>query len=361
MSSRQTPIRIRPRAATSLWGTLLSALLLGTFAMPVFAQPAVDRSAVEEKRKDQEAKRALKEQLKKQRTKETAGQREERLREEAKDTNRKLALQRAQEALQAAAQRKNRKGLELMTLAWMLDPHRMDYPFNVAAFAEALKRPELELRAYTGFMNLALRELGQLGKNAGDYKATIEERLAKANTRMEFLRNRYTTGTVKLMVVIATNCEIFLDGAFVGETEGKIEAIAGQHKVKSICPGYYDIEQFANVRAGDASTYRLRPAPIPYYGYLVFVVKPSNGVTVFLDDIPVDKRRGEKPDEKGTITGTGIKKDPIALQSRKWIIRFKKDGYDRWHRRITINRDQITIVNAVLEKMADQVEVSGND
>ncbi len=361
MRARHTPIRICPRAATSFPGMLLSALLLTAFALPALAQPAADRSAVEEKRKALAAKRALKEQLKKQRTKESAGQREERLREETKDANRKLALKRAQEALQAAARRQNRKGLELMTVAWMLDPRRMDYPFNVAAFAEALKQSELELRAYASFINLAERELGQLGKNAGDYKATIEERMAKANARMQILRNRYTTGTVKLMVVTATNCEIFLDGAFVGETDGKIEAMAGQHKIKSICPGYYDIEQFANVRAGDASTYRLRPVQIPYYGYLVFLVKPNDGVTVFLDDIPVEKRRGKKPDEKGAITGTGIKKDPIALHARKWIIRFKKDGYDRWHRRITINRDQITIVNAVLEKMSDQVEVSGND
>jgi len=345
----------------TLRGQLLSALLMATFALPAFAQPAVDRSAIEEKRKAQEAKRKLKEQLKKQRTKETAGQKEERLREESKEANRKLALVRAQEALQAAARRQNRKGMELMTVAWMLDPHRMDYPFNVAAFAEALKKHDLEIRAYAGFMNLATRELSQLGKNAGDYKATIEERVAKANGRLEILRNRFTTGTVKLMVVTASNCEIFLDGAFVGENEGKIEAIAGQHKVKSICPGYYDIEQFANVRAGDTSTYKLRPSPIPYYGYLVFKVKPAAGVTVFLDDIPVDKRLGDKPDQKGAITGTGSKKDPIALHSRKWIIRFKKDGYDRWHRRITINRDQITIVNAVLEKMSDQVEVTGND
>ena len=331
------------------------------FVGSAMAQPAVDRSVVEEKRKEQEAKRKLKDQLKAQRTKETAGQRESRLREETKEAHRKIALEKAQQAMQAAGRRQNRKAIDLLHAAWMLDPLRMDYPFNVAAFAEALNLPEMEVKAYTAFTNLAERELSQLGKNAGDYKATIEERLAKSGERLQILRNRFTTGTIKLVVLTATDCEIFLDGAYVGQTDGKIEAIAGQHKVKTICPGYYDIEQFANVRAGDANVFKLRPTPIPYYGYLVFKVKPADGVTVFLDDIPLEKRRGDKPDEKGTITGTGIKKDPVALHARKWIIRFKKDGYDRWHRRITVRRDQITIVNAALEKMSDQVEVSGND
>ena len=340
---------------------LATPLALLLFVGSALAQPAVDRSAVDEKRADQEAKRKLKEALKAQRTKETPGQRESRLREEAKEANRAIALEKAQGAMQAAARRQNNKAIEMLHAAWMLDPLRMDYPFNVAAFGEALNKPEIELRAYTAFINLADRELAQLGKATNDYKTTIVERLAKANGRMEVLRHRFTTGTVKLVVETATECEIFLDGAFVGAIEGKIEALAGQHKVKTICPGYYDIEQFANVRTGDANVYKLRPKPVPYYGYLVINVKPDDDVTVFLDDIPLEKRRGEKPDEQGAITGTGSKKDPIALQARQWIVRFKKDGYDRWHRRITIRRDQITIVNAALEKMSDQVEAVDND
>lgn len=349
-----------PRSRPGLPALALGLALL-MFSATALAQPTADRSAVEEKRKAQEAKRKLKEQLKAQRTKENASQREARLREEAKEADRKLALVRAQEAMQAAARRQNNKAIDLLQTAWMLDPMRMDYPFNVAAFAEALNKPEIELRAYTALINLAERELAQLGKVENDYKTTIEERLVKARGRLEVLRHRQTTGTVKLVVETATDCEIFLDGAYVGGTEGKIEALAGQHKVKSVCPGYYDIEQFANVRAGDANIYKLRPTPIPYYGYLIVNVMPSEGVTVFLDDVPVEKRLGEKPTEQGAITGSGAKKDPFALHARKWIIRFKKDGYDRWHRRITIRRDQITIVNAALEKMADQVQTTGND
>lgn len=346
------------------WGkTALRWLLAASLLTPTLAwaqAPAeADRSEMEAKKKAQEEARKERERLKAEAVKETSDQREARLRAEAKVNNAQAALAKAQEALKAAARRQNRLGQTLMTEAWVLDPTNMDYPFNAGAFAEANGDTEGEFWALSGFMSLAVRELVALGPSNSDYKATIEERTSKARGRMDTLRNKVSSGMVEISTV-PDECEIYLDGAFVGKGKGTIEAITGQRRVRTDCMGFKPLDQFLNVRAGDANSLVLRPMPIDYYGYLVINLKPTDGVTIFLDDIEIEKRSGPEPNAEGTVSGKGSKVDPVRLSARKWIIRFEKPGYDRWHRRIEIRRDQITVVNAALEKMSDNVEASGN-
>ncbi|MEY3013201.1 MAG: hypothetical protein RIT45_1936 [Pseudomonadota bacterium] len=341
---------------------LATAALLVTLGAPSFAsaQPAADRSELEEKKRLQEEKRRTIEKLKEEATRETEDQKESRLRAEAKVAKQQEALAKAKEALTAAARRQNRKGQDLMREAWMLDPGNMDYSFNTAAFAEANNDGEAEFWAYSAFTTLALNELVALGPSTSDYKTQIEERVAKARGRMDALRGKLSTGMVSLEVQ-PSDCELYLDGAYLGRGKGKIEALTGSRTVRTDCQGYKPLEQVLNVRGGDANTALLRPRSIDYYGYLIFNVKPADGVTVFLDDVDITKRVGAEPNADGVVTGTGSKKDPIHLHARKWIIRFYKPGYDRWHRRIEIRRGQITVVNAALEKMSDTVESSGNE
>jgi hypothetical protein len=97
----------------------------------------------------------------------------------------------------------------------------------------------------------------------------------------------------------------------------------------------------------------IKPKQIAYFGKLIVKVEPSDGVTVFLDDIPVGDRAADKPTNEGKIVGAGTKQEPYQLAARKWIIRFAKDGYDRWHRRIEIKRDQLSMVEAKLELLSE--------
>lgn len=346
-----------PRAPFAL---VLALLIAAICVSPAAAQPVADRSELEEKKRIQEEKRKQIEKMKEEATRETADQKEARLRSEKKVANQQAALEKAKEALAAASRRQNKKGQDLMAEAWKLDPGNMDYPFNTAAFAEANNDPEMEFWAYSGFMALALNELAALGPSTSEYKTQIENRVQKARTRMDAVRSKVSSGMVSLEVD-PKDCEIYLDGAYLGRGKGKIEALTGSREVRTDCQGYKPFVQQLNVRAGDANTALLRPKPIDYYGYLIFNVKPDEEVTVFLDDVEISKRVGAEPNPDGVITGTGSKKDPIRLHARKWIIRFYKKGFDRWHRRIEIRRDQITVVNAALEKISDTVEASGND
>jgi len=348
----QLLIRAAPRG---LFALLAGVSVLAGDPPAALAQDLGDRSEVERKKAEREA--AEKARLAAE-VKETEEQREARERIENRERRVKEARDKFAQAAQAAAKRQNDRGLELMEAAWMLDPTNLDYPTNTALFAKALKRPEIEFRAHAAVKALAKRALASM-EAAAPKRGYYEEQLAEANLRLEVLRATLSTGVLQVSVDPAM-CEIYVEGAFLGTGSGEIETITGQRKITTSCQGYTDFELFANVRQGDPTVAKVKPTAIPYFGKLVFRVEPADEVTVFLDDVPIGQRGGDKPTKDGQITGAGTKEAPITLAARKWIIRFHKEGYDRWHRRIDIRRDQTFQVDARLESLAELEQDRGS-
>ncbi len=351
-------MRTTPRDArrpAGMWLALAAGLALLTIAPVAVAQPAVDRAAIEEKRKRDEEQRQAIEAAKKKKLEESGEQAELRKRDEEKAARRGEALQRAQMAQSAASRRQNRKAMEFMNAAWMLDPQNMNYPFFTAALAEANNESELEFTAYAAFERVANHMLEQFGDADHPMKATLIERKLKASERVRLLREKFSSGVVRLSSV-PDSCDILLDGAWVGQGSGQLEALVGSHKAEAYCVGFYPFEQPIIVRAGDPANIVLRPNPVPFYGNVVVELQPSDGVTIFFDDVSVEQRLADKPTKDGKIAGKGTRKNPYRLLARKWIIRFHKDGYDRWHRRLTVTRDGTVMVQAKLEKMSEAIE-----
>lgn len=329
----------------------LPIALTTLLAVTAFAQEA-DRSEVEAKKKAQEEKEKAKAAAVVQ---ETDMQREQREAQEKKEHNAKEAVKRFTEASEAARKGQTARALNLLEAAAALDPFRHEFPLNVATVAEALKQPETEFKALSAATILLKRVIAQVGDSPK--KPEYEAQLKKAETRIAELKTdgKVATGTIRLFAD-PKNCEIFLDGAFVGTGEGVIESLTGTRKAETRCVGFYDYEQFVNVRVGDPTSSTIKPKPIPYFGKLLVKVDQTEGVTVFLDDVPVEQRLAEKPTQEGKIAGKGTKAEPYQLAARKWIIRFAKDGYDRWHRRIEIRRDETVVVDARLEPLAETAE-----
>lgn len=353
--------RIFGRRGRGSWalGLIIGALAIGPMAaVPLAgAQDMGDRSEVERKKKEREEAEKARAAME---VKESDEQREARERMEKREANIDLAKKKFADAAVAAAKRQNEKGLDLMTSAWYLDPFTIDYPLNTAKFAEALGRTEIEFRALAATKVLAKRNLSGLSDES-PRKAFLEEALAHANSRLDVVQHKLSVGTLQVSVEPAA-CEIFVEGAFVGVGTGEIDTITGQRKVETKCAGFFDYEQFVNVRVGDPTSAKVKPNPIPYFGRLILKVDPADGVTVFLDDVPVQQRMAEKPTKEGAITGAGSRENPIQLAARKWVLRFAKDGYDRWHRRIDIRRDQTLLIDARLESLAElEAEKSGVD
>lgn len=344
-------------------GSWALRLVIGAWAIaawapaPSWAQDLGDRSEVERKKKEREEAEKARAAME---VKESDEQREARERLEKREANIDLAKKKFADAAVAAAKRQNEKGLDLMTSAWYLDPFTIDYPLNTAKFAEALGRTEVEFRALAATKVLAKRNLAGLS-NESPRKAFLEEALNHANTRLEVVQQKLSIGTLQVSVE-PTSCEIFVEGAFVGVGSGEIDTITGQRKIETKCPGFFDYEQFVNVRTGDPTVAKVKPNPIPYFGKLILKVDPADGVTVFLDDVPLQQRLADKPTKEGAVTGAGTKESPIQLAARKWVLRFAKDGYDRWHRRIDVRRDQTLLIDARLESLAElEAEKSGSD
>ena len=333
---------------------LRAAALLGlgtAMALPATAQET-DRSEVEAKKKAQEEKERAKAAAVVQ---ESDQAREQREAQEKKEHNAKEAVKRFMEAGEAARKNQPARALSLLEAACQLDPWRHEFPLNVATVAEALKQPETEFKHLSAASILLKRLIVQVGDSPKkpDYEAQLKKTLA----RMEELRSdgKIATGVIRLFAE-PKSCDIFLDGVFVGQGSGEIESLTGTRKAETRCVSFYDYEQFVNVRVGDPTSATIRPTPVPYFGKLIVKVDPADGVLTFLDDVPLEQRIAEKPSQEGKIAGKGTKAEPYQLAARKWIIRFAKDGYDRWHRRIDIHRDETVLVDARLESLADKDE-----
>ncbi len=330
----------------------LCALLLVGGGAPAYAQPAAeDRSAIEEKKKAREEAEKRKAEAT---VNETGEQKEERERGEKKAERAKEAVKKYMAAGEATRRRENQKALDLMEAAWMLDPYRYEFSRDTAALAEALQATEMEFRARVALKIVATKTMAQLA-DTNPKKKDLEDMLAKSQERLDIVKGKLSTGVIKLSSEPKT-CEIFLEGTFVGIGSGEIEAVAGQRKVEAHCQGFYDHELFVNVRLGDPSSATIKPNAIAYFGELIVKVEPQDGVTIFLDDISTTDRAAEKPTPDGKITGKGTRELPYKLAARKWIIRFQKDGYDRWHRRIEVKRDQKMMIDARLEALNESIE-----
>lgn len=307
-----------------------------------------DRAEVERKKAEREA---LEKQRASMKVEESDEQREARERQEAKDKRIKLAQDKANQAVQAANKRQNDKGMALMEAAWMTDPLTPEYPRYTAEFAKALQKPELEFRAWSAVRTLCKLNLAGLAPDSPS-REKYQDMLDLAEPRLEFLRTKLATGMLQIQVEPGS-CEIFVEGAYAGVGKGEMEMATGERKIETRCIGYKDMMQFVVVRQGDPSVAKIKCDPIPYFGKLVVKLDPRDGVTTYLDDVPTSQRLGEKATKEGTISGEGSKEKPYILAARKWIIRFQKDGYDRWHRRIEIRRDQTLLVDARLESLTE--------
>ena len=181
--------------------------------------PEVDRSEVEAKKKAQEEKEKAKAAAVVQ---ESDAAREQREAQEHKEQNAKEAVKRFAEASEAARKGQTARALTLLEAAAALDPYRHEFPMNVAAVAEALKQPETEFRAYAAAAVLLRRVIAQVGDSPK--KPEYEAQLKKAETHMADLKadGKAASGTIRLFAE-PKSCEIFLDGAYVGQGEGVME------------------------------------------------------------------------------------------------------------------------------------------
>ena len=115
-----------------------------------------------------------------------------------------------------------------------------------------------------------------------------------------------------------------------------VMVLPGKHVARARFEDYHDFEQAFEAPAQSEEPIRVtgKMNKRIYKGFLKIVTEPADGVQIFLDD---------------KLVGTTPLKEPIALETRRYLVRFEKPGYDRWIRYVTIERERTADLAATLE------------
>jgi tetratricopeptide (TPR) repeat protein len=125
-----------------------------------------------------------------------------------------------------------------------------------------------------------------------------------------------------------------LNHVFIANTGDTIELPPGDYEVFAEKEDYIDYEDSFKVKVGEPKTVRGRLVKRTYYGKLSIATDPSDDVEVYIDD----KLVGKSP-----VT------EPLRLQTGRYLVRFEKEDFDRWHRYVDIRRDQTYELAPVME------------
>lgn len=212
------------------------------------------------------------------------------------------------------------------------------YPKALIAFKEAIRENPLEMDAYFNAGNIAfnLKQCkdvliyfrGFLYLSPG----TPDDKTAKAGlTQCESKGN---VGTL-LIKSEPSGIEVYIDGAIIGKTpiaETKLQS--GVYKVLLKHPDFELWEQDIEIKSGQINEMYAKLTRLIAYGFLDLKTEPP-GAKVFLDE----KEIGVTPMEK------------VKLETKRYLVRFEKPGYDKWVRYVNIVKDKTVTLNAVLEKI----------
>ena len=128
--------------------------------------------------------------------------------------------------------------------------------------------------------------------------------------------------------------EITLNYVPVGESgKGKVSLYPGKYTVLGTYYGHHTFKKVIEVK-DQPITVRGTLKKVITYGKLKIKTQPEKGITVYVDR----KKVGVTPLE------------PIKLRSGRHYIRFEKEGFDRWHRYVTVENDGLHLLEPIMER-----------
>lgn len=208
-------------------------------------------------------------------------------------------------------------------------------------FKEAVKEDPAESWGYFNVGNIA-RKAKKCGDVLTYFRAflylspgTDDDKIARK--AIKTCARESETGSLSVTTE-PPGAEILLDGIVIGQSpEAEIRLGAGTYRFELSHPDAKALTREITVTLGEetkiAETLVLKPA----FGFLAVKVDPPDGVKVYLDEKPL----GVTPMEE------------VRLETRKYLLRLEKAGYDRWIRNVTIRKDRTYTLQATLEKLVE--------
>lgn len=116
----------------------------------------------------------------------------------------------------------------------------------------------------------------------------------------------------------------------------EVRLLPGKYTLTAPRDGYEAFTQTLTVEPkGEVQTVQGSLVPIIFKGKVAIATEPTEGVQVYLDDVPV---------------GVTPIKDIELDTGKRYLFRFEKEGYDRWVRYIEVYRDEVVELKPVMER-----------
>jgi len=201
------------------------------------------------------------------------------------------------------------------------DPRNGRAIHALAQVASFLQLPDEAVFFYTSYLYVE-----------ADYLSDTEE-LLKARTKQE--RAMYKPATLKVQVEPA-DAEVTVDGLPMGK--GTFELKVASNREYQLSSGYTDYQDHKStvlLQSGEEKQVTIRLEKIIYKGKVKIKILPSDSVKVFVD-----------------TKFAGISLKEIDTTEGRHLICFKKDGFDRWWRYVTVPRQGTADLEVTLREQS---------
>lgn len=216
------------------------------------------------------------------------------------------------------------KALEFFEKALPYRNQTSDIFFNLVVVSEAEKDWARVFKYATGFLFL---EAGSKDSEV------VEGKLKKAT---EALARRKIAPVTVSFGVKPKNVTVYLDHVPVTRAgQRPVQLLPGTYEALAELVDHHPWKTKVEIPASDEPfTVKGELVKMIFKGKLKVMTDPAEGVEVFIDDQPV----GKTPLE------------PLTLDTKRYLVRFELPGYDKWHRYVTIDKDETYELRATLER-----------
>jgi hypothetical protein len=161
----------------------------------------------------------------------------------------------------------------------------------------------------------------------------IQEMVAEAKGLLE---KRKLTASKVTLEVEPKGTEVEIEGVIVGRSgRHSVWLAPGTYKARAKQTDHHPWEGTFTVQEGAPAVVMGKLRPMVFHGFLRIQTTPSEGVQVFIDDQPV---------------GVSPIAEPIRLETRRYLVRFEKEGFDRWIRYVDIPRNDTYELKPKMER-----------
>ncbi len=201
------------------------------------------------------------------------------------------------------------------------DPRNGRAAHALAQVSSFLEQPDEAVFFYTAYLYLE-----------ADYLSDTEE-ILKARSKQE--RAMYKPATLKVEVEPA-EAEVTVDGIAMGKGTFELRVASNRdYTLESSFTDYQNHKSSVNLQPGEVKTVTIRLEKIIYQGKIKIKILPSDSIKVFVDT---------------KMLGTSLKE--VDATEGKHLVCFKKEGFDRWWRYVTVPREGTVELEAKLREQS---------